>query len=154
MNKKVAIIGYGNLIRNDDAAGLLITEKLEKNYKKNEFIECFYSCSTADLIGLIEEYKLIYIIDCAIINTEPGRFIKKEINEIEFNDDNYSTHNISFNQIKETINKLDNKPKIFFFMLQPKNMEIGEKLSKEIKNNISVLSDTIQKEIQNYLNTN
>ncbi|MFW6220642.1 MAG: hydrogenase maturation protease [Nanoarchaeota archaeon] len=154
MKKKIAIIGYGSLIRNDDAVGLIITEKLENEFKNNKLVDCYYSASSMDILGYIEEYEIIYIIDCAMIDLNYGEFIKKEINEIKFNSDNYSSHNIAFNEIKNKIKKMNKKTKIFFYLIKPKNMDFGEKLSNEIQKNMGKIYDTIHKELQNYLNTN
>lgn len=136
----IAFFGLGNRDRSDDAVGLMIADKLTKNYPKNVFSEELEDISTF-LVDIIEKdiYDHIVIIDAVDFNANPGSIlitsdISNEIRPI-------TTHTIPINQIKEIV-KSQNK-KFTLVGIQVKSVKFMGEVSKEVKKAVKEVVDLL-----------
>jgi hydrogenase maturation protease len=131
--KEVGFIGYGADLRSDDGVGFYVVRELEK---KHEFRDCgfFYGFNALDLIPLFEKYKVLYLIDSGLIKEDYGKFIKAKFEDIDFSDDITFTHDTNFKQLIPLAKDMGYEiPQIYFYLIKPKILEIGETLSPEIQ---------------------
>ncbi len=127
--ESVAFFCLGNRDRSDDAAGLIVADKLVKIYPTNVFSEELEDISTF-LVDIIEKdiYEYIVIIDAVDFNAHPGSIlitsdISDEISSI-------STHTIPINQIKEIVKS---KQKQFVLVgIQVKSVKFMGEITKEV----------------------
>ena len=125
----IAFFCLGNRDRSDDAVGLIIADKLVKNFPKNVFSEELEDISTF-LVDIIEKdiYEHIVIIDAVDFSANPGSIlitsdITNEIRPI-------TTHTIPINQIKEIV-KSQNK-QFTLVGIQVKSIKFMGEVSKEV----------------------
>jgi len=135
LKKKLSIVGIGNSFRGDDGAGPEIIDKLKGKIQAN-----LYDCGEAP-----ENYleriiagrpETIVIIDSARMAQPPGNLKILDINEVKHF--GLSTHNLSLKLFIDYIKK-DRTCDIFILAIQPKTLELGVGLSKEVRKSIEVI---------------
>ena len=135
--EKVAILGIGNELREDDKVGLYIIEKLSEGIKNKNLDESSLVLINAGSVPenftrLIkqENPSHLIIIDAALMDKEPGelKFVKKE----EIADVNISTHSLSLNFLINYLEKFLSI-ELLFIGIQPLNMDLGNNLSVKVK---------------------
>lgn len=144
----IAIVGYGSLIRGDDSAGLKAVEKLREKFDEQN-LGFFYGYNAVDLLGEFENYNKFIIIDSAFLKKNPGEFIRGNINEINMPDDTSSSHTTNFKVLLNNAKDMRlNIPEIVFYLIEPKNVEIGEELTHEVKEGFDKMIEKISEEIR------
>jgi len=129
---KVAVIGIGSEIREDDGVGVHIIKKLKLEIK-NEKIELLEGGTTPEnLSGVLRKLKPSHIlfIDAAPMGKSPGTVSlidTKDIGGITF-----STHSFSLGKIADYFQK-ETGAKIVFLGIEPKALGFGEALSPELR---------------------
>ncbi len=138
---KLVILGIGNPLRGDDAVGIRILRLLRGRVPRNvKLIEG--GMVPENFIGKIKLFNPshILLIDAADFGGQPGevRLISPErIVGITL-----STHALPLHVIAELINATISA-KIMLFGIQPKNLNLGEEVSPEIKVAIRESAETI-----------
>jgi hydrogenase 3 maturation protease len=130
---KVVILGIGNTLQSDDAAGSLLASRLKDN------LPCIvYDAGTnpENYLGKIIQHAPdnIVIIDAVDFAGQPGElrwFEPEELKSVNL----YSTHNAS---LSLTINYLQNNlaADIIILGIQPKKIAFGEALSPEVEKTV------------------
>lgn len=134
---KTLVVGYGSDIRSDDAAGIFainyLKERLDsKDYK--EKVELMTGLGAIDLVNLFNDYEHLLLIDAAFLDKEPGFYSRVEYGEIDFPDDSSFSHDMNFASLIPLAKSLDySVPKMVFYLIQPKVLEVGETLSENMK---------------------
>jgi hydrogenase 3 maturation protease len=140
--KKIVILGIGNEIKGDDALGPIMAQKASKLFDKNENITIFDGGTVPEnYTGLIrnENPTHIILVDAVDMKKEPGyiRIVEKE----EIANYNISTHAMPLSfLIKYMETTVD--AQIILVGIQPKNMELAEKISKEVEKSIEEVLST------------
>lgn len=147
MKEKILIIGIGNQYRNDDAAGLLVINRLKKNLNNNVIIEE----NNGDGIKLIEQWKnkeKVIIIDAVNSGSAPGT-----IHEINIPNSSaksaltippekfkFSTHLIDLPKAIKLSESLGYLPQVItIFGIEGKNFNSGTIVSEEVKTAIEIV---------------
>ena len=144
--KRVVIMGIGNILRGDDAAGSIIAQKIaSKSLPKNVLV---IDCGSApeNYLGKIINFNPshILIIDTMIANNKPGDI--RIVEEFQIADIlSFSTHKPSLHMLIKYFRGSIGEVKILILGIQPKNLALGEKISKEVKNAISRISSILIK---------
>lgn len=144
--KKVAVIGIGSELRSDDAAGLLVAEKLQKS--KIPKLKVFLGATAPEnLTGEIIKYKPshIIIIDSAEMNQKPGTMLL--INPEEAGGISFSSHTLPIKMMVDYLFE-SLKSEILIIGIQPKTLMFGENVSKEVMGSVKKISNLIQKILQ------
>lgn len=135
---KAVVLGIGNTLRCDDAAGSLLVKRLAG---KLPYI--FYDAGTSpeNYLGKLVKDKPdnIIIIDAADFGGRPGEF--KLVDGQDMRTANmFSTHNAS---ISLSVDFLRNsiKANIMFLLIQPKTIAFGDKLSPEMSAAVDKLEE-------------
>jgi len=153
--KKIGIIGLGNPLRQDDSIGINLIEKLVK--KKNSFAKNieFIDGGTGgiSLIHLFAKFDIVLLIDAIDFNAKPG-----DIKFFKIDDKIYSDKNINFTTHEENIlnvlkisEKIDEKPEVYMFGIQPKETDFENKLTKELENKIELILSKLEEKIKTFL---
>jgi len=149
--KKIAVIGVGNPLRQDDGIGILLLKKLkkiEKNLPKSiDLID--FGTGGMNLLYVFEKYQRIIIIDAADINKKPGEVLIFNPNQVISKKINskITTHQSDILNIVEIAKKLGTEPYIKFFAVQPQITDCGTELSKKLQKNLDMIFKKLIEEI-------
>ncbi|HNW97968.1 MAG TPA: hydrogenase maturation protease [Bacteroidales bacterium] len=148
--KKLAILGVGSELMQDDKAGPEITLYLEKKYgNENPKVRIFTGFTTPEnFTKAIADFNPghIIIVDAADLKLAPGEFTDLPIERIT--DFSLGTHKLSLVMmikfLKETIN-----PKFSVLAIQYKSIFYAEKMTKEMKTGVKKVSAFLSDIIDN-----
>jgi len=130
MKENIVIIGVGNIIRGDDAAGVIVAENLKKKIKRKDIKIINAEETPENWAGKVEKIspETLIIIDVVDFNSFPGDVKIFSIDEIE--ETTFTTHNFSlpflFGNLKE-------KTEILIIGIQPGKINIKEGISEKVK---------------------
>jgi hydrogenase maturation protease len=140
--KKTLVIGIGSALRCDDGVGIQIVEELRKeNLPKEIRLECA-DVSGPDLIKYFPGFEKVVIIDAADMNKKPGAvriFNEKKLRKGDFKE-SVSTHGISLIETLKIAEKIDIKPEIIVFGIQPFDISFKAGLSEALQKKVPVIS--------------
>ena len=139
-HKLVIFLCIGNVMRGDDAIGPILARKLKVIFKnQKDFIIINAETVPENYTGLIrkEEPSHIIFIDAVEMDTNPGEIKLIESNEIA----NYSisTHAMPISFMIKYIESFTDA-KILLIGVQPKNIDLSNQVSDEVKNGVKELS--------------
>jgi len=127
---RVSILGVGNALNGDDGVGCYVAEKL-KTAESENFQVIDASTVPENFIGLVDEFKpdVVLIIDAAGFEASPGEV--REIEPGQIKNVSVSTHGMSLAILHRILSS--DGIKVVFLGIQPKQAEVGEPLSREVK---------------------
>lgn len=132
---KIVFVGLGNQLRQDDAAGLLLTKEIRESkfFIKAKFL--FAGITPENYLKQILENnpKLVVFIDAADFGATPGTISWIEGNKIE--EIAISTHTYSISLIEKYL-KLSNNLDIKYLVIQPESMQFNEPATVKVEKNI------------------
>ena len=141
-DRKILFVGIGNLLRQDDGAGVYISTRIVET----ENIKLITpEVSIENYIGKINstEHDTLVVIDCVDMKMPPGSFDLIPVDQVS--DMTFNTHNISLKKLSEFF-----RNQILILAIQPETIAFGENLSyivHEACNNIIELIN--KKEVKN-----
>jgi len=149
---KIGIIGIGNPLRKDDGVGIVLLEKLVENKKKLpkniEYVDG--GTSGMGLLHQLARFDVVFVIDAVDFNGAPGElrlFKPEDVVDKKYNL-SISTHEIDFLKIVELSKELKEKPEIFIFGIQPKDMSSSRGLSPELKQKLGSILNSLISELK------
>ncbi|MEM3185688.1 MAG: hydrogenase maturation protease [Conexivisphaerales archaeon] len=126
------LIGIGNPIRSDDAAGIFVIKELQRRFGKRpgKRIIIHDAITAPEMISLKPVFKdsKMVIFDSAELNMQPGSIVLAKISDSQYGF--FSTHNVPLKLIPYFSSKPEN---IWVLGIQPQDISISEKLSKTVK---------------------
>lgn len=138
------LVGIGNRLRKDDAAGLMVISRLKrKKLKKAILMDC--GSVPENFTGAIKRLKPTHIIffDAVEMGQDPGYYAI--INEDALCAGSVSTHKqslrILFRILKEGIPGV----KIALIGIQPKSMNFGKNMTRPVDRGVNSLVEIMQK---------
>jgi len=143
---KIVIMGIGSELIGDDAAGVLVVQKLEKQIKSKNVLVLNCCTSPENFTGIVKDFKPtdIIIVDSADFNEHPG--FTRIIAHDEINGVSFSTHRLPTKiMIDYLIQSLSCR--IIVIGIQPKHLVYGEKPSSEVLDAVSALAKDIKESI-------
>ena len=150
--KRIGVIGVGNPLRRDDGVGIYLLNfliNIKDSLSKN-LILFDGGTEGMNLLHILAKLDVAVIIDAVNLGEAPGsyRFFKysdvKSKNEFT----GFSSHEDDLLKIIALSEKLDEKPEIYFFGIQPKDVSYGEGFSQDLESNM----DEIKNQVINKLN--
>jgi len=143
---RVVLLGVGNRIRGDDAAGpqlIGILKKRPPDRRKEIFLFDGEEVPENYLIPIANlKPNLVIIVDAVDFGSRPGAVKLFPIRQIP--QGSFSTHRLSLRFLGSYLEK-ETQAKIFVLGIQPKSIKLEEKLSPEVKKALSDLADFFQK---------
>lgn len=137
--KKKLLLGIGNRLKMDDAAGSILAEKLAAA----NYLSFDGGISPESYSGVIKREKpdLLIIVDTTLMGLTPGEFRRIPIHKIS-TDSAMDTHSLSPAYFMEYIR--EHTKEIMFIGIEPKRVDFGEQISHEILTAIADLEEIIQ----------
>lgn len=147
---RIAILGIGNPLRSDDAAGVLAARGLAEACLTHGFdsilvIDAGHAPEnrTAELRRFAPQ--IVILIDAAEMGAEPGAIRWIGIDEIDGM--SASTHTLPLSMLAKYLS-LDLGCDVYLLGIQPRATEIGEQVSDEILQAVSELVDGMVQSLQ------
>ena len=149
-NNKIVVIGIGNLLLMDEGIGVHTINELEKHDLPRS-VE-IYDGGTGGfkLIDLMQGAARVIFIDAVETGKAPGTvttFSSEDVHSI-YNKKKYSLHNTDLMEVIKMTELLDNPPKIDIVGIQPKTINYGTTLSKELADSMSNIINTVLMRIE------
>jgi hydrogenase 3 maturation protease len=144
---KIVIVGIGNTLRGDDAAGPELIRKL----KNSQFLIPNSQLSFIDVGEAPENYlekivqqkpNTIILVDAVDFGSSPGRVKLFEPEKLEGG--GLSTHNASLKLITKYLKKAT-KADISLLGIQPKSLRLNNKLSEPVKRGLEKIEECLIK---------
>ncbi len=145
---KIVVCGVGNRLRGDDAIGLLIIEELKKE-NLNAILINAGSAPENYLQKIINHNPdILLIIDAVDFKGIPGQ--TKIVNVEELEDKFFSTHSLSLKFLTQYLKQFLPDLKILLIGIQPKDTNLREGITKELKEKLPQIKKEIIKMLKNY----
>lgn len=151
--KKTVVLGLGNLLMNDDGAGIIVVNNIKNLFNDSEHLKIIDGGTLGlDLLHYIEWADKLIIVDAVDVGLEPGTVVRIEGEDINtVFESKLSPHQMGLKDILLTAELIDCKPKdIVLFGIQTKDINMDMTLSKEVSENISRLEKYVIEEIENF----
>lgn len=132
--ERIAIVGIGNEFRNDDAAGMLIARALrtrETNADSSHILVIQGGHAPENVTGDLRQFSpnLILLVDAADMGAEAGTISLIQMEQIE--GVTASTHSLPLSMLARYLT-LELNCEVALLGIQPKSIELGKKISKEV----------------------
>ncbi|MEW6108785.1 MAG: hydrogenase maturation protease [Nitrospirota bacterium] len=137
--ENILILGVGNPLYTDDGLGNKIIEIINERYRFPETVRLIDSGSITDLIDFIFDYRYIIVIDTIIAGKKSGEIMSFSLNEMSA-PSNSLTHSTG---LIEGLQKMKERPDIFFICIEPCDLSPGTALSDKVSEKISDIINMI-----------
>jgi len=120
-DRKILFVGIGNLLRQDDGAGVFISTQIRETDRIKVITP---EVSIENYIGKINsiDHDILVLIDCVDMKRAPGSFDLIPVDQVR--DHTFNTHNISLKKLSEFFRK-----EVLILAIQPESVAFGENLS-------------------------
>lgn len=144
---RLAVLGIGSRLRQDDIAGILVAQYLEDAFQKSKSeipLKIFLGESAPEnLTGKIRDFKPshIIIIDSAKMQDKAGKTAFIAADDIGCS--SFSTHRMPLKMLVDYLSQTL-KCMIIIIGIQPKSFNLKEKTSMQVRNAARLLADDIK----------
>ena len=142
MKGRVVIVGLGDRMKGDDAAGCVAADILQKEIRRRDIRIINAENAMENYLGTIEKFKpdTVIIIDAADFGGKPGqtRILEPE----QLRETTTSTHTFSLPLIIKHI-RSETGAECTIIGIQPKTTELSEGLSPEVQSSVSMLTKAL-----------
>jgi len=149
------VLGIGNLVMNDDAAGVHVAQELAKKYnnKIDELLVLDGGTLGLDLLGYIDWADRLVLVDAVDMGLDPGTVVKLEGDDIDVAFENkLSAHQMGMKDMLLTAELMGERPEeVVFYGIQSGSVQMDMELSDAVKNNIPKLISHVEAEITSFL---
>jgi hydrogenase 3 maturation protease len=144
---RIGILGVGSELRADDAAGILVAQRVQEllgNQKTDTQMETFIGATAPEnLTGEIKRFAPTHliIVDAADLNAEPGTITL--MNPDSIGGTTFCTHSLPIKVMVDYL--LDSfECDVIIIGIQPKSLTMGDTVSKEVLDAAESLATTIR----------
>ncbi len=118
------ILGIGNTLRCDDGLGVFIVRQMEESGSPLPEGVDLLDGGTAgfDLLGLIDGYDKIVIVDALRTDDKPGSVYRFSPDHAVERRAQFSMHEVGIMEVIKTLRIMDNDPEIEFVGIVPENI--------------------------------
>lgn len=143
------IIGCGNLLLKDEGIGVhLIAYLKEKDLPADvELVDA--ACGGFDIMSHLDKTERVVIVDAIKTGGKPGEIYKFGLDDFSTDSaPSTSLHDITLREVLLLSRKLAPLPKITIFGIEPKEINWGMELTKEVENVLPRLAELVLKEME------
>jgi hydrogenase maturation protease len=148
--KKILILGIGNVLLTDEGIGVRVAEKMREMNLPPDVEVMDGGVGGLNLHFLIEGRKKVIVVDAVKAGAPPGtlfRFTDKDLAAKK--GVMRSAHGIDFSDVVSIVNFLGTRPEeIVFLGIEPESLDVGLELSPLIEKNIPILINLVMKELE------
>jgi len=141
--EKIAVLGVGNELKGDDAAGLLAAKALKKQmkHKTRSPVKVILGYETPEnYTGEIRKFQpdLVLVLDAVLGGFKPGMVFPVDKEDIA--DNGVSTHKISLTVLMAYLEQALGC-RVVVLGIQPQTLELGAEISASVKRSIENIAD-------------
>ncbi len=146
------ILGVGNPLLGDDAAGVLVAQKLQQRDDLPPHVTVIDGGTDGlGLIPVMEPYRRVIIVDAVPMEQPPGTIRRFTWRDIRLNtqQQTFSLHESGMAEalvLAETLGCLP--PEVVFYGVQPQNMNWDEPLSPAVEHALPTLIEALINEVR------
>lgn len=149
------VLGIGNLVMNDDAAGVLVAQELAPKYnnKRDDLLVLDGGTLGLDLLGYIDWADRLVLVDAVDLDMDPGTVVKLEGDDIDIAfESKLSAHQMGMKDMLLTSELMGQRPtEIVFYGVQSGTIEMDMELSEPVKKSMPKLVKHVESEIEDFL---
>jgi hydrogenase maturation protease len=145
-DKKITVLGLGNILLRDEGVGVHAIEELRKAYDFPENVEIIDGGTMGlDLLPFIEDADKLLIVDAVNLKKAPGTIAIIEDSDIPaFVSTKLSIHQIGLPDVIYALKLMDlTPPRMTLIGIQPESLETGLGMSGAINSNFGQLLNAI-----------
>ncbi|KFD41937.1 hypothetical protein DK28_0202450 [Peptococcaceae bacterium SCADC1_2_3] len=152
--KKIIILGVGNLLLRDEGVGIHAIKELEKKCFPAQVKIIDGGTGGIDLLFWLEEADYAIIIDCVRTKAAPGTIFRFPVMELDLDTGEQiaSLHEVNLNQLLLLAKKLGKLPPTVIYGIQPEEISWGLELSPAVKLSLPRLVYLVSQEIEKQQN--
>lgn len=147
LSEKTCIVGVGNFLRNDDAVGAIIADRLEKESSELDRV------SVINVEDVIENHvfqiadgdaKNVLMIDAVqSYGAEPGSVVLGKLDDLEAAaNGGFSTHKLALSTAGSILKHYGKE--VYLLGIVPANTDYGTEVSKEILDSAEIVIDMVR----------
>ncbi|GAX59841.1 Ni, Fe-hydrogenase maturation factor [Candidatus Scalindua japonica] len=148
--KRIVVIGIGNLLLMDEGIGIHTINELERCVLHRNVTIYDGGTGGFKLIDLMQGADKVIFIDAIETGKSPGTIISFKSEEVKslYRKKKYSLHDTDILEVIKMTEFLDNPPEIQIVGIQPKIIDYGTILSKELSDAMPDIINSVLKEIK------
>lgn len=147
----VLVLGIGNILMRDEGLGVRAIEELQKRFQFQEDVELLDGgTSGIELLSYISKKDHLIVIDAIKGGYPPGTVLRVEGEDVPacFRT-RISPHQLGLSDLLLAATLTGEMPgSLVLFGIEPKNIELGLRLSDEVKSNLDKLISLVIEEIK------
>lgn len=150
---KILILGIGNYLMGDEGFGVHFIQYLQNENLPENVDLLDGGTGGFQLMGYLEEYPAVIIIDATLDNNAPGSI---RLIEPRFAKDfprSMSTHEIGLKDLVESLSLLGKLPKVYLYVVSVAdiaNLQVG--LSSDVQNALPIMKNIVLKKLHAVIN--
>jgi hydrogenase maturation protease len=150
LENSTLVLGIGNLLLNDEGAGIHVVNRLEKeNYKGADLMDG--GTGGFHLLGFIQSYKKIIIVDASLDQYPAGNVRVLKPKYAKDFPHQLSAHEIGLKDLIDAAFLLGNVPDICLVAISIKDFqEIGMELTPEVEKAIPVAVEKVKELVSSF----
>ncbi|EMT45948.1 MULTISPECIES: HyaD/HybD family hydrogenase maturation endopeptidase [Anoxybacillus] len=155
-NKKITVLGIGNLLYSDEGVGIHILPLLEERLAQYEDVEVVEgSTDGMRLLGTIEETEYLVVVDAVNAGKEAGTIITLVDDEIPaYFGMKMSIHQLGFQEVLLAAKLRQTIPKqMVLFGVQPASLVLGLDLSPIVQAQLPYVVERVVRQIEEWCHT-
>ncbi|MCW8929352.1 MAG: hydrogenase maturation protease [Gammaproteobacteria bacterium] len=142
----ITLVAIGNRYMGDDGIGIAILDDIKERLSEDIAVLAWESKDALSVASeLLEIQTPIVIVDCADMGINAGDFkwFKQSECSLEQHHNVISTHGFGFSDALVLAETLGFKQELYFFAIQPEQIDFKQGLSKLLKKNIDVMTQSL-----------
>ncbi len=153
IEKRIVVIGVGNLLLADEGIGIHAVNELRKE-SFPPFVEIIDGGTAGmDLLYLLEDFDNAIIIDCVDAGIEPGAILRMPFNELSLQkpEQAVSLHDINLAEVLSMAKSLGILPETVIFGVQPAEICFSTEITGAASSSLPRLIQLVKQEINSLI---
>lgn len=150
---KTLILGIGNTVMEDDGVGVVVVQKLQKDYHFPEQVELLDGGTLGlDLLPKLESINRLIIVDAITIEQEPGSWVRLTGEELPIAlETKLSPHQMGIKDLLAVSCLMGHKPaEMIMYGIQPKSIEMETELTPDVAAAVEPVIKAILNELKSF----
>ncbi len=146
---KVLVLGVGNVMRSDDAVGMLVARELASDSLPAEVVVMEGGTDGLALMEHIQAAEHVVVVDAAEMKAAPGTvsvFSPEQVRDL-CGDAAVSAHELRVLSALRLMSQLEGCPPVSIVAVQPANLNYGTQLSPEVKDALPEAVSSVRAEV-------
>ncbi len=143
------IIGIGNTLKGDDGIGVILARKIEEKDLPSDVKVIIVGTGGMKILHRLKDLEKAIIVDAVQFEGDPGEHVFFSPEEVRSLRESRGTHETNLLDVLELSEKVGEAPdNVLILGIQPKNNNMGSKVSPELEKRIPELVEELYKKIK------